>query len=38
MKPYIDALIHYALRCSLIAPEDDTYIYNALLAVMIERK
>lgn len=34
MKPYIDALIHYALRCGLIAPEDSTYVYNAILEVM----
>lgn len=34
MKPYLDALVRYAINHGLIAPDDEIYCYNALLSVL----
>ena len=34
MKPYLDALIRYALEKELIQPGDETYVYNRLLEIL----
>ena len=34
MKPYLEALVRYAIRNGLVTEADSAYAYNALLAVM----